>query len=101
MTCWPGVKDGRIDRLVRAVAIHVLAERQVAQRQRAELAQMADRFVEMHDAGRGAAIVLRLAMMIEERGEREDLARPVVLLLGRHVRNRLERRFRVAGQQFQ
>ena len=55
----------------------------------------------MHDAGGGSALVVRLAVMIEERGQRENLARPIVLLFGRHVRNRLECRFRVAGKQFQ
>ena len=79
--------------LDRSVAVNVLAEREVAEREGTEIAEVGDGLVEVRDAGGGAALVVRLAVVVEVRGQGEDLPRPVVLLGRRDVRDGFERGF--------
>ena len=55
----------------------------------------------MSHAGGGAAFVVWLRVVIEIGRQRIDLARPVILLLVRDLRDRLECVFRPSGQKFE
>jgi len=60
-----------------------------------------DRFVELSNGSRCAALVVRLSMMIEIGGQREKLSRPVVLLGRPDAGDGFQCLFGVAGQKSQ